>query len=113
MFKQVVVLRTDLGMGKGKLVAQAGHAFLEAYKKADGKTVKEWEATGCEKVAVRVSGEKELLALRDEARRLKLPNALVRDAGHTQIPAGSITALAIGPAKEEEVDRITGDLKLL
>jgi len=54
-----------------------------------------------------------LLALRDEARRLKLPNALVRDAGYTQIPAGSITALAIGPAKEEEVDRITGDLKLL
>jgi len=113
VFKQVVVLRTDLGMGKGKLVAQAGHALLAACKKADGKTIREWEATGCEKVAVRASSEKELLALRDEARRLKLPTALIRDAGHTQVPAGSITALAIGPAKEEEVDRVTGGLKLL
>ena len=113
MFKQVVVLRTDLKMGKGKLVAQAGHAFLEAYKKADKKDVKEWEAGGCQKVAVKACNEEELLELLEKARRLKLPTALIRDAGHTQVPPGSVTALAIGPAKESQVDKVTGGLKLL
>lgn len=116
MFKQVVVLRTDLKMGKGKLVAQAGHAFLEAYKKARKNspvTVKAWEATGCQKVAVKVTSEKELVFLFEKAKQFKLPAALIRDAGHTQVPAGSITAVAIGPAKESEIDKLTGELKLL
>jgi PTH2 family peptidyl-tRNA hydrolase len=37
----------------------------------------------------------------------------IRDAGRTQIPAGSLTIVAIGPALKEDLETITGDLKLL
>lgn len=116
MFKQAIVLRTDLGMGRGKLVAQGSHASLEAFKQAKKKSAVQtalWEKTGCEKIVLRVSSEKELLVLHRNAKALRLPCALVRDAGHTQVPAGSVTALAVGPAKESVVDKVTGELKLL
>jgi PTH2 family peptidyl-tRNA hydrolase len=38
---------------------------------------------------------------------------LVHDAGRTQIAAGSATVLAIGPALVEDIDTLTGHLKLL
>lgn len=112
-FKQAIVLRSDLKMGKGKLCAQSAHASLLAVKKASASAIARWEASGSEKIVVKVSSEKELRELEKKARNLKLPCALVRDAGFTQIPAGSLTALAIGPAEEKRVDEVTGKLKLL
>ncbi|PIT85612.1 aminoacyl-tRNA hydrolase [Candidatus Micrarchaeota archaeon CG10_big_fil_rev_8_21_14_0_10_59_7] len=111
--KQVIVLRADLKMGKGKMVAQGSHASLDAYRKAPDSSRRVWEASGMEKVALKVSSEKELLAVFEKARRAKLPCSLIRDAGHTQIEPGTITACAIGPADENEIDAITGKLKLL
>ncbi len=112
-FKQAIVLRSDLGMGKGKLAAQAAHASLAAYKEANATAKKAWESGGQEKIALKVSSEKELQDLFLQAKKEKLPAVLIRDAGHTQIPARTITALAIGPAEEAKVDLITGKLKLL
>jgi len=114
--KQALILRADLGMGKGKLAAQAAHASLEAYKLALSKesaTVKRWEREGSRKVALRAESEGELLGLYEEAKKLKLPTALIADRGLTQINAGSLTALAIGPAPSELVDKVTGKLRLL
>lgn len=114
--KQAIVLRADLGMGKGKLAAQAAHASLEAYKEALRKSpseVKEWEREGMKKVALRAQAEGELLGLFEEAKKLRLPAALIADRGLTQVDSGSLTALAIGPAPEELVDKVTGKLKLL
>ena len=111
--KQAIVLNASLKMGKGKAAAQASHASLEAFQKTLENAREEWRESGMEKVVLKVSSEKELLALYDKAKRKKLPCALIRDAGHTQVPAGSITACAIGPADEREIDEITGELKLL
>jgi len=115
-FKQAIILRTDLGMGKGKLATQCSHASLQAFKKAVEKNpvaVEEWLSSGAEKIVLKVSSERELRACYSRALKAKLPAALILDAGRTQIPAGSPTSVAIGPAEEKKVDLITGELKLL
>lgn len=114
--KQIIVLRKDLRLGKGKLAAHAAHASLAAYRKVVEKypgIVKEWMAGGEKKVVVGIGSEKELLELFEEVKRRGIPCELIRDAGLTQIAPGTITALGIGPWDEEELDRITGHLKLL
>ena len=112
-FKQVLVLRTDLDMGRGKYVAQGAHASLLAYLKASASSRESWESQGSPKIAVKIESESALLALAAAARAAKLPHALVRDAGRTQLEPGTLTALGIGPAPAAAVDRLTGKLKLL
>jgi PTH2 family peptidyl-tRNA hydrolase len=117
--KQVIVIRRDLGMGRGKAVAQGSHAacrnIVNIMRSGSGEWrswLEEWLRSGEEKVVLRVDSEEELLALYSKAREKGLPVSLVTDAGKTQLPPGTRTALAIGPAPEEEIDEITGHLKL-
>ncbi|MFA1610289.1 peptidyl-tRNA hydrolase Pth2 [Halobellus rubicundus] len=110
--KQAIVARTDLGMGRGKLAAQVAHASLSAYEDTDDRTRKRWKGEGQKKVVLKADGEETLFRLADEAERLGLPNAVVRDAGHTQLDPGTVTCLAVGPAADDDVDRVTGDLSL-
>ncbi len=110
--KQAIVARTDLGMGEGKLAAQVAHASLSAYEDADERTRKRWKGGGQKKVVLKGDGESELFELADGARAAGLPNAIVRDAGHTQLEPGTVTALGVGPADEDAVDRVTGHLSL-
>jgi PTH2 family peptidyl-tRNA hydrolase len=110
--KQAIVARSDLGMGRGKLAAQVAHASLMAAEEAGDATIREWKGDGQRKVVLKVDGESALLELADDARREGLPHAVVRDAGHTQLEPGTVTALGVGPAEEAAVDRVTGDLSL-
>lgn len=113
MYKQVIVIRKDLGMGKGKIAAQVAHASLEAYKRADREDVDEWERDGTKKVVVKADGLMELMKIRDMVKSMGLAYYVVRDAGKSQISPGTVTAIGIGPATEGEIDKITKDLKLL
>lgn len=110
--KQAIVVRTDLDMGVGKLAAQVAHASLNAYEEADAETRGEWRSTGQTKVVLQIGSESELLELADTARRDGLPVSVVRDAGRTQLESGTVTTLGIGPADEDVLDRITGELSL-
>ncbi|MFB6171610.1 MAG: peptidyl-tRNA hydrolase Pth2 [Haloarculaceae archaeon] len=110
--KQVIVARADLGMGQGKLAAQVAHASLQAYEAADAATRREWKGGGQKKVVVKGESERQLFELADAAEREGLPHAVVRDAGHTQLEPGTVTALAVGPGPENLVDKVTGDLSL-
>ncbi|MFB6092360.1 MAG: peptidyl-tRNA hydrolase Pth2 [Haloquadratum sp.] len=110
--KQAIVARTDLGMGTGKLAAQVAHASLSAYEDADERTRSRWKGEGQKKVVLKADGEEALFRLADDAEQLGLPNAVVRDAGHTQLDPGTVTCLAVGPAPDDDVDRVTGDLSL-
>ncbi|MEK6907151.1 MAG: aminoacyl-tRNA hydrolase, partial [Nanoarchaeota archaeon] len=65
------------------------------------------------KVILKVKDEKELLNFKKLADKYKLVNALIKDAGRTEIPSGTITCLAIGPDEDEKIDKITGKLKIL
>lgn len=111
--KQAIVARTDVGMGDGKLAAQVAHASLSAYENAADRARRQWKDGGQKKIVLEATSERDLHELSELADREGLPNALVRDAGHTQLEPGTVTALAVGPADEAAVDRVTGDLSLL
>jgi PTH2 family peptidyl-tRNA hydrolase len=113
--KQVIVVRADLGMGKGKIAAQVGHACVlgaENVRKSHPDWFEKWWASQ-EKIVLKVNSEKELQEVKKSAIELGLPWAEVTDAGHTQIAPGTFTCISIGPAPEELVDKITNELKLL
>jgi len=110
--KQAIVARADLGMGEGKLAAQVAHASLMAVEDADRTAENEWKGSGQKKVVLQADSESELFELADKAEREGLPHAVVRDAGHTQLDPGTASALAVGPAREDLVDKVTGHLSL-
>jgi PTH2 family peptidyl-tRNA hydrolase len=110
--KQAIVARADLGLGAGKLAAQVAHASLSAYEDADSRSRREWKGSGQTKVVLSANGEDALFGLADGAERRGLPNAVVRDAGRTEVDPGTVTALAVGPGPETDVDAVTGDLSL-
>ena len=112
-YKQVIVIRKDLKLSRGKLSVQVAHASLEAYKKAERKERASWEASGAKKVVVKAEDLKTLLEIYEEARRLRMPCSLIKDAGRTELPPGTVTSVGIGPGPEREIDKITGSLKML
>ncbi|MGP8125305.1 MAG: peptidyl-tRNA hydrolase Pth2 [Nitrososphaerales archaeon] len=114
--KQVIVVRSDLKMGKGKLAAQVAHASLSAAEEARSRRSDwfgEWKSEGQAKIVLKVQTEETLHELYKKARAARLPAALIEDRGLTQLEPGTVTCLGIGPGPEDELDVITGKLKLL
>lgn len=110
--KQTIVVNTAIGMGTGKLAAQVAHASLQAYESAGTTAQREWKSGGQKKIVVKGNDATHLQELADQSERSGLPYALIRDAGHTQLDPGTVTALAVGPATADAIDRVTGDLSL-
>ncbi|NQE04973.1 Peptidyl-tRNA hydrolase [ANME-1 cluster archaeon GoMg1] len=112
-YKQCIVIREDLKLSKGKAAVQVAHASILSYELATVQSRKNWRAQGQKKVVLKVNSLAEIYELEKEAKKLGLPVAIVEDAGLTEIPPGTVTAIGIGPANAEEVDKITKDLQLL
>ncbi len=115
IMKMVIAIRKDLGMSRGKLVAQGAHAAVGALLEAQKSSLMGdylWFEGGQEKVVVSVDSEEALLALEAAALKLCLPHYLVRDRGKTEVDPGTATAIAIGPADDEDLEPLTGPLKL-
>ncbi len=114
-YKQAIVVRTDIKMEKGKLASQVAHASVAAAYKSwkERKRVFEKWFPYMKKVVLKVGTKEELVALFEKAKKEGLIAELIRDAGKTQIPPGTITTLGIGPDEEEKIDKIVGELKLL
>lgn len=123
--KQVIVMRHDLKMRRGKQIAQGAHAAMSFLTRRlqqagsvslDGFTDAEtaWLTGSFAKVCCRVNSEEELLAIRDKAAEAGLEVHLITDSGKTEfhgVPTN--TCLAIGPDDAERIDEITGQLQLL
>jgi len=112
-YKQSVAIREDLKLSKGKAAAQTAHASILSYELAAPRDRKKWKEQGQKKVVLKVNSLAEIYKLEKEAKKLGLPVAIVEDAGLTEIPPGTVTAIGIGPASAEEVDKVTKDLQLL
>ena len=114
-FKQAIVVRTDLKMGKGKIAVQCCHASIDSFLKTQKKFpewAEEWREQGMQKVVLKISSQRELTELFEKVKK-ELPSSLIHDAGRTQIKEGSITCIGLGPAPEEKINKFTGKLKLL
>ena len=115
-FKQVLVVRLDLEMGRGKAAVQCAHAAVSAAEEARSRLHswwKSWMDEGQLKVALKVPDLESVLELERKGRSKGIPVHLVRDMGLTQVPPGTITCLGLGPAPAEVVDSLTGNLALL
>lgn len=126
--KQVIVIRKDLKMRRGKEIAQGAHAAMKwlcnrlrmGHKSGNKKHTCHlseaeavWVHGGFRKVTCQVSSEEELLELASQAREAGLVVEIVRDAGKTEfdgVPTN--TAISIGPDYDDKIDPITRDLKL-
>lgn len=118
--KQVLLYRRDLKMRKGKIAAQCAHASLSVFLRRGGIAEKHlvvpltdameaWIVRGSAKVVLSVDDEPALLEAHRLAEEAGIPCALIRDAGKTEFHGvPTLTALAVGPASSELIDRITG-----
>lgn len=126
-YKQVIVIRKDLNMRKGKMVAQGSHASMgailslqvasdnpnEMVLKLDERS-HAWLKGNFKKITVSVNSEAELLELHQKAVQLGLINCLIKDSGLTEFNGvPTLTALAIGPDKDSVINEVTGHLPLL
>lgn len=108
--KQVIIVRDDLGMSRGKAVAQGAHVSVLAVRQANELLVEDWLGEGGKKITLSVTSREELMELVEAA--TGLPTATIQDKGYTELDPGTLTAGAIGPAGEEQIDDITGNLPL-
>jgi peptidyl-tRNA hydrolase, PTH2 family len=113
IMKQVIVVNAALKLPKGKLAAQVAHAAVGAFLEANEQRQKQWLVEGMPKVVLRGNDAEELIELQTLALRHYIPACLIRDAGRTVVPSGTVTCLGLGPADDVEVDAVTGKLKLL
>jgi PTH2 family peptidyl-tRNA hydrolase len=124
-YKQVIVLRKDLNMRKGKMVAQGAHASMAAILKLATREgnrlmiplderIEPWLFGRFTKICVSVNSEAELLAIHEKSIAAGVLTSLILDSGLTEfggIPTN--TAVAVGPDHASKVDAITGGLPLL
>jgi PTH2 family peptidyl-tRNA hydrolase len=134
--KQVIVVRKDLNMPEGKLAAQVSHASMaplieklrgfshDLVTPTDtkqrlfidlipGDAWKDWIDGRFRKIVVYVKSEQKLLDIFNKAKEAKLPCSLIKDAGFTVFNEPTYTCVGIGPCWAEDVDKITGKLRLL
>lgn len=123
--KQVIVMRKDLGMRKGKMIAQGAHASMKVLLDAATRTddtltlplagpLAAWLSGRFTKVCVAVDSAAALDEVVARARAANVPCALIVDAGQTEFHGvPTPTCCAVGPAWSDEVDAITGALPLL
>ncbi|MHC1598674.1 MAG: peptidyl-tRNA hydrolase Pth2 [Candidatus Methanofastidiosia archaeon] len=115
-YKQVIITRQDLKLSKGKLAAQVAHASVLCSNIARGshkEWYNKWIQEGQKKVVLKVSNKEEMIKYYMISKQAGIPSCMITDAGHTEIPSGTLTVAGIGPAPDDVIDKITGDLELL
>ena len=115
-YKLVIVMRKDIGMDKGKAVAQGAHAAVACAMRLYSTNVyrySEWYGEGQRKIVLKVENLEELNKIAKSAEDAGLIVTMIQDAGRTQLEPGTITCIGIGPDRVEEIDKIVGELKLL
>ena len=112
-YKQCIIIRQDLKLSRGKLAVQVAHAAVSASEHADASARRAWKDGGQKKIVLQVKTLSEMYELKMDAEAAGLPTSLITDAGLTEVPPGTVTALGIGPALSERLDGVTGELQLV
>lgn len=111
-----LIVRDDLKLTKGKTGAQCAHAAIICYETASKKRpdlLNAWVNLGQPKIVLRVQSLTEIERIAKQASERSIIHGLVRDAGRTQVAAGTITVLGLGPDTVANIDALVKHLKLL
>jgi PTH2 family peptidyl-tRNA hydrolase len=111
--KQVILVRQDLKLPKGKMAVQVAHASSSALIKSHKDDIKKWQGSGMKKVVLKVKDLDELFKYKQEADDIGLVTALITDAGKTVVAPGTVTCVGIGPDDEDKIDTVTGKLGMV
>lgn len=131
--KQIIVMRTDLGMRKGKMIAQGAHASIaflterisqmpptgyipwsDSNPSRWAEAEDQWLKGRFTKICVRADSEEQILRIAESAKEAQVRCHVITDAGLTEFHGEpTVTCCALGPDYPEFLDPITGDLKLL
>lgn len=111
-YKQVIVVRNDLKLSCGKTAVQVAHASILGFERSDKLTVEKWKIGGQKKIVLKTN-LKNLMELKSRADLEGIPTGIVKDAGLTEIPPGTITCIVLGPDRSSKIDKLTGSLPLL
>ncbi|MGI9295592.1 MAG: peptidyl-tRNA hydrolase Pth2 [Pseudomonadales bacterium] len=111
--KQVILVNESLKLPRGKLAAQVAHASVASLLSSSEASLKAWLSAGMPKVVLAVDTEEELVRYFENSVKANIPAELIKDAGKTVVAAGTVTCVGIGPGEEAQINRLTGDLKLL
>lgn len=112
-YKQLILMRDDLKLPKGKLAVQVAHASVEAVLTSKKEIVDAWRKEGMPKIVLKVKDEKELQECVQRAQKERIITAIITDAGRTVVAPGTVTCLGVGPADEKQLDALFGTIKLL
>lgn len=110
-YKQVILVREDLNMPKGKMAAQVAHAAVECVVATDKSLLELWRKQGMKKIVLKVKDLKELKSYKSIADDNGLIARMITDAGHTVFKEATITCVGIGPDEENKIDAVTGKLE--
>lgn len=110
-YKQVILVREDLNMPKGKMSSQVAHASVECVMASDKAIVAKWRDGGMKKIVLRVKDLKELKSFKSIADDNGLIARLITDAGRTVFKEPTMTCMGIGPDEENKIDAVTGKLE--
>ena len=109
-----LIVRKDLKLSAGKLAVQCSHAAVNCSltaKKTEPRLMERWQSNGGRKICLAINDLESLKLLMGKSKSAGLITHLIKDAGHTELPPGTITVLGIGPAPKSSIDALTSELK--
>ena len=109
-----LIVRKDLKLSPGKLAVQCSHAAVNCSltaKKTEPRLMERWQSNGGRKICLAINDLESLKLLMGKSKSAGLITHLIKDAGHTVLPPGTITVLGIGPAPKSSIDALTSELK--
>lgn len=110
------LVRTDLGMGKGKIAAQVAHAAMRLgirCQEHQPDVLHQYLDSGERKIVLKTNDVQDLVNVFQDLVDHDFPATIIEDAGHTQIEAGTMTVLGVGPARAADLEEFLGHFKLL
>jgi len=120
-YKIVVCVNCAINMSAGKMAAQVAHGAEKSVMVMNNNTLVGWRQrqydrfmwlkSGHAKIVVAARDEAHLANIHADAREMGVPTCLVRDAGRTEILAGTVTVLTLGPYNETEINAVSGHLR--
>ena len=113
MYKCVLLIREDITMSTGKMIAQCGHGIAQSIKGSNKKIIREWMRNGEKIVSVKVKNLTEMEDIKKRSNKAGIYSKIIYDAGLTEVDPDTPTICVVGPDLESKISPFTNHLRLL